>query len=161
MSVLRQDAVPARYSGAAIVGGDGTLVVEGLAGEGDRLMLGEQLPEVLPRTVRDAVVAVYAKAERVLGPVRFEWVYDGTRLWIVQLHIGATVSLPDALVPGDARSWVELDAQIPLPELRRRLAALAPYEGLRLVGIVNATSHIADLLRKSGIPTQIVRNATN
>lgn len=161
MSVLRQDAVPARYSGAAIVGGDGTLVVEGLAGEGDRLMLGEQLPEELPPTVRDAVVAVYAKAERVLGPVRFEWVHDGIRLWIVQLHVGATVSLPDALVPGDARSWVELDAQIPLPELRRRLAALAPGEGLRLVGVVNATSHIADLLRKSGVPTQIVRNATN
>lgn len=156
MSVLRQDAVPARYSGAAIVGGDGALVVEGLAGEGDRLMLGEQLPEVLPRTVREAVAEAYATAARALGPVRFEWVFDGTRLWIVQLHVGATVSLPDALVPGDAQDWVELDAQIPLPDLRRTLAALAPDTGLRLIGIVNATSHIADLLRKSGVPTRIV-----
>lgn len=159
MSVLRQDAVPARYSGAAIVGGDGVLVVEGLAGEGDRLMLGEQLPEVLPQMVREAVAEAYATAARALGPVRFEWVFDGTRLWIVQLHVGATVSLPDALVPGDARDWVELDAQIPLPDLRRTLAALAPDTGLRLVGVVNATSHIADLLRKSGVPARIVRPA--
>lgn len=156
MSVLRQDAVPARFSGAAIVDGNGRLVVEGLAGEGDRLMLGEQRPELLPQIIYDAVAAAYAAAARVLGPVRFEWVFDGTRLWIVQLHVGATVSLPDALVPGDAKTWVELDAQIPLPELRRTLAALAPNTGLRLVGVVNATSHIADLLRKSGIPTRIV-----
>lgn len=159
MSVLRQDAVPARYSGAAIVGGDGVLVIEGLAGEGDRLMLGERLPETLPDAVRNAVAETYATAARALGPVRFEWVFDGTRLWIVQLHVGATVSLPDALVPGAAQNWIELDAQTPLPELRRTLAALAPNTGLRLIGIVNATSHIADLLRKSGVPTQIVKPA--
>lgn len=157
MSVLRQDAVPARYSGAAIVGGDGTLVVEGLAGEGDRLMLGEQLPEMLPQTVREAVTEAYAQAERILGPVRFEWVYDGARLWIVQLHVGATVSLPDALVPGEAQNWMELDAQTSLHELRQHLASLPPNTGLRLFGVVNATSHIADLLRKAGVPTQIVK----
>lgn len=160
MSVLRQDAVPARYSGAVIVDGDGRLVVEGLAGEGDRLMLGEQLPEKLPQSVRAAVAEAYATAARTLGPVRFEWVFDGTRLWIVQLHIGATVSLPDALVPGSAKNWLELDARTPLPELRRTLAALPPETGLRLVGIVNATSHIADLLRKSGVPTEIQKPTT-
>ena len=161
MSVLRQDAVPARYSGAAIVGGDGSLVVEGLAGEGDRLMLGERLPEALPPVVRDEVTAAYQTAASVLGPIRFEWVFDGAQLWIVQLHVGATVSLPDALVPGEAETWIELDAQIPLPELRRVLAELAPHTGLRLIGVVNATSHIADLLRKSGIPTQIARVAVS
>lgn len=157
MSVLRQDAVPARYSGAAIVGGDGNLVIEGLAGEGDRLMLGEQLPEMLPQTIRDAVTAAYERAERALGPVRFEWVFDGARLWIVQLHVGATVSLPGALVPGEAQNWLELDAQTPLHELRQHLALLPSNTGLRLIGVVNATSHIADLLRKAGVPTQIVK----
>ncbi len=156
MSVLRQDAVPARYSGAAIVGGDGALVIEGLAGEGDRLMIGEQLPEILPQAVRDAVTTAYETAARALGPVRFEWVFDGTRVWIVQLHVGATITLPDAIVPGVAEYWVELDAQTPLAELRRILAEIPANTGLRLIGVVNATSHIADLLRKSGVPTQIV-----
>ncbi len=35
--------------------------------------------------VREAVAEAYATAARALGPVRFEWVFDGTRLWIVQL----------------------------------------------------------------------------
>ncbi|CAA2137693.1 hypothetical protein [Methylobacterium bullatum] len=157
MSVLRQDAVPARYSGAAIIGGDGTLVIEGLAGEGDRLMLGEQLPEMLPPLVRDAVAAAYVRAEQALGPVRFEWVFDGERLWVVQLHIGATESMPDALVPGEAENWLELDAQTPLHELRQHLEALPINTGLRLIGVVNATSHIADLLRKAGVPTRIAK----
>ncbi|WP_043352958.1 hypothetical protein, partial [Methylobacterium sp. B1] len=155
-SVLRQDAVPARHSGAAIVGGDGALVIEGRSGEGDRLMLGELPPEALPEAVRAAVQTAYLTVASVLGPVRFEWVHDGARLWIVQLHVGATATLPSALVPGEASNWVELDAATPLHDLRRRLQGLPPDTGLRLVGVVNATSHVADLLRKSGVPTRIV-----
>lgn len=155
-SVLRQDAVPARHSGAAIVGGDGEFVIEGRSGEGDRLMLGELLPEMLPTSVRDAVRAAYRTASARLGPVRFEWVHDGARLWVVQLHVGATSTLPSALVPGEASTWIELAASTPLADLRDLLDGLPPKTGLRLIGIVNSTSHVADLLRKSGVPTRVV-----
>lgn len=155
-SVLRQDAVPALFSGAAIVDADGTLVLEGLAGEGDLFMLGERQSEKLPDHICEAVIDTYSKAARTLGPVRFEWVFDGSVVWIVQMHLGATVSLPDAIVPGEAEDWVELDARVPLAELRKIVSELPERTGLRFVGEVNSTSHIADLLRKSGIPTRAV-----
>ncbi|KQT93446.1 hypothetical protein ASG60_08065 [Methylobacterium sp. Leaf469] len=155
-SVLRQDAVPARHSGAAIVGGDGELIIEGRSGEGDRLMLGELLPEALPTSVREAVQAAFRTAAERLGPVRFEWVHDGARLWIVQLHVGATTTLPSALVPGDASTWIDLDASTPLANLRELLDRLPPDTGLRLTGIVNPTSHVADLLRKARVPTRVL-----
>lgn len=154
-SVLRQDAVPALFSGAAIVAADGTLVLEGLAGEGDLFMLGERQSEKLPNHVCEAVIDTYAAAARALGPVRFEWVFDGSVVWIVQMHLGATVSLPDAIVPGEADDWFELDARVPLAELRRIVSELPDRTGLRFIGEVNSTSHIADFLRKAGVPTRI------
>jgi hypothetical protein len=154
-SVLRQDAVPALFSGAAIVAADGNLVMEGLAGEGDLFMLGERRSEKLPNHVCEAVNDTYAAAARELGPVRFEWVFDGSVVWIVQMHLGATVSLPDALVTGEADDWFELDARVPLTELRQIVSQLPNRTGLRFVGEVNSTSHIADFLRKAGVPTRI------
>ncbi|MEI9850523.1 MAG: hypothetical protein WDN24_06325 [Sphingomonas sp.] len=47
-SVLAQAAIPAAWSGAAIVGVDGALIVEGRKGEGDAFMLGTALPQDLP-----------------------------------------------------------------------------------------------------------------
>ena len=85
-SVLRQDAVAAGHSGAAIVGAEGQLTIEGRRGEGDKLMLGLQKPEQLPGHVADDVRAVHQRLSAALGPVRLEWVHDGTRVWVVQLN---------------------------------------------------------------------------
>lgn len=153
-SVLCQDAIPAMFSGAAIVTIDGRLHIEGLAGEGDGLMLGRDLPKDLPQIVRDQVQSVFESLSRHLGPVRFEWVHDGTRLWLVQLHKGATVTSQSVIVPGEAECWVDFDASLGLEALRSFLQELPAGVGVMVRGDIGLTSHLADLLRKSKRPTK-------
>ena len=154
-SVLCQAAVPAAFSGAAVVTLDGALAIEGVAGEGDRLMVGERLPEALPEPILADVSRAYAVAAATLGPVRFEWVHDGRSLWIVQLHRGATRSSTRVLVPGRASRWTRFEAARGLTALRDLLPTFRPGEGLVLVGEVGVTSHLADLVRRTGVPTRI------
>jgi hypothetical protein len=154
-SVLRQDAVNAGHSGAAIVGADGELAIEGCRGEGDRLMLGLDLPEPLPPHVADDVRSVHRRLSATLGPVRLEWVHDGVRAWIVQLHLGATSSVGSILVPGDADTWVRFPVERGLTALRSALEQLPAGAGLVLVGEVGLTSHVADLVRKAGAPARL------
>ncbi|KQO69370.1 hypothetical protein ASF18_01985 [Methylobacterium sp. Leaf89] len=155
-SVLSQAAVPARYSGAAIVMADGVLAVEGKQGEGDLFMLGVNAPELLPGFVIEDVRAAHRRLHDALGPVRFEWVHDGDKAWIVQLHLGATRSTAKVLVPGEAEQWIRFEARDGLEKLRVALRDLPTDAGLSLVGNVGLTSHIADVVRKAGKPARIV-----
>lgn len=156
VSVLDQAAVPATYSGAAIVDADGDLAVEGRVGEGDRFMLGIDPPEPLPGDVIADVAARYRDLAERLGPVRFEWVKDDSQVWIVQLHIGATVSRAGELYPGEASEWVEFDVDLGLDRLRGLYSDLEPGAGVILRGEVGMTSHFADLARRSMRPTRLV-----
>jgi hypothetical protein len=97
----------------------------------------------------------YHLAQDKLGPVRFEWVHDGSRVWIVQLHKGATDSSASTLVPGEADQWEVFDVASGLEELRRLLAQLPSNVGLQIRGDVGLTSHVADLLRKAQRPARL------
>ncbi len=154
-SVLRQDAVPAQHSGAAIVAGDGTLAIEGRIGEGDRFMLGVEPPQALPSAVHAAVTATFEKLHSIFGPVKFEWVHDGERVWVVQLHRGATESRAEAIVPGEAATWAEFRVEDGLDKLRQLLTELPSDGGIAVVGDVGLTSHIADVLRRAGRPAKV------
>ena len=154
-SLLRQDAVPARHSGAAIVTADGELVIEGRRGEGDGLMVGTALPEPLPGEVLLRVRDAYERLRDWLGEVRFEWVDDGGRAWVVQLHVGATGTSRRIVVGGEPQRWVEFDARRGLTELRQALRDLPVGSGLTVTGGVSVTSHIADVLRKAGVPARL------
>ncbi|AJP73430.1 hypothetical protein [Sphingomonas hengshuiensis] len=154
-SILRQDAVPARYSGAAIVQADGSLAVEGLAGEGDLFMLGTRDPEALPAEIISAVTHAFDRLQAAFGPVRFEWVHDGQQVWIVQLHLGATISTATAVVPGEAQVWTDFKVEDGLEKLRRLLEGLPGDGGVNLIGQFGLTSHIADVLRRAGLPARI------
>lgn len=154
-SVLCQAAVPALCSGAAIVTADGVLVIEGASGEGEAFMKGEAGPERLPAHVVGDVEALYQRAALHLGPVRFEWVHDGRSAWIVQLHRGATQSTSAVLVPGDAEHWIPFDVTVGLEKLRYTVSRLDPGAGLLLRGDVGLTSHIADVIRRAGVPAKI------
>ena len=154
-SVLRQDAVAAGHSGAAIVDAGGQLTIEGRRGEGDKLMLGLQRPEPLPGHVADEVRAVHQRLSAALGPVRLEWVHDGVRTWVIQLNLGATASTGSTLVPGDAETWIRFPVERGLARLRDTLKSLPTGAGIVLVGEVGLTSHIADVVRKAGAPARL------
>lgn len=157
-SVLYQRAVPSCFAGAAVSGADG-LIIEGAAGEGDAFMLGITGPQALPNAILTAIHARNDEIAATLGPVRFEWVHDGQRLWIVQLHRGATDSQGLVIVPGDAERWVKFDVAEGLEALRLLAAEILPGSGIELVGEVGLTSHIADLMRRAGTPARLQRLA--
>jgi len=154
-SILSQAAVVAHYSGALIVNAEGKPVIEGTKGEGEAFMLGTAMPEILPDLVIKDVLALFINAFDKLGPVRFEWVHDGEMAWVVQLHKGATSSVDNVIVPGDAAIWCDFDISFGLAALRTRLEGMEEGMGLLIQGQVGLTSHVADVLRKSGIPARI------
>lgn len=158
-SVICQAAVPAVYSGAAIVTIDGRLLVEGRSGEGDGLMLGIDHPEELPGGVAGQIDAVFKKLSAALGPVRFEWVFDGTTVWVVQLHRGATQTSQTVLVPGTAENWLTFEASEGLEALRTFLKHMPDDTGVEIEGEIGLTSHLADLVRKSKRPARLAAPA--
>jgi hypothetical protein len=155
MSVLSQQGVFQFYSGALIVGGDGNLIIEGKSGEGESLMLGVSVPEELPRQVQMDIRALYARAEAVLGAVRFEWVHDGERAWIVQLHSGVTDTIQDDITNRTAERWQTFDVRLGLDELRKAVAALPVDTGIILSRRLGLTSHFADVLRRANVPARM------
>lgn len=157
-SVISQSAVPPRYSGAAITKKDGRLHIEGKTGAGDDFMLGRAMPEQLPDSVVRDLQQTNKKIRERLGPVRFEWVHDGKQIWIVQLHKGATKSTTTVIVPGEASEWATFRTENGLESLRELIATLPAKVGLHLQGEVGLTSHVADLLRKSGRPSRVIPN---
>jgi len=156
-SVLSQSAVRARFSGTAITDRDGEPVIEGACGEGDRFMRGQSSPESLPAEIAADVEETYAEAVSAIGALRFEWVHDGERVWIVQLHKGGTNSAAAILVPGEAAEWAVFKTSRGLDELRHFLACLPADVGVRIEGEIGLTSHFADLVRKTKRPAWISR----
>jgi hypothetical protein len=153
-SILAQEGVSALYSGSLIVERNGCLLIQGVEGYGDEFMLGraiDDLPEIILGAVRD----LYQQAANALGPVRFEWVYDGSAVWLVQLHQGATTSLGNTIYPGGASVFHRFDVAKGIEALRALIAHTNADEGIVLVGKAGITSHLGDLLRKARIPSRI------
>jgi hypothetical protein len=154
-SVLSQEGVKPDYSGALIVGSDGRVIIEGKRGEGETLMKGEALPERIPSRVAADARALFAHASAALGPIRLEWVHDGIRAWLVQLHRGATETSRTQITAGEAKHWVPFEATQGLEALRAKLADLPAGTGLLLKGRIGLTSHIADIIRKARVPARM------
>jgi hypothetical protein len=155
-SVLSQEGVRPHFSGAMLITDDGELVVEGKYGEGESLMQGINLPVELPGEIVEDVRRLSRRAEAALGPVRIEWVHDGKHPWVVQLHVGATTRKSVELNIGEAASWIDFDVAKGLVPLRALLDGLHDGIGIRLNGRVGLTSHIAEVIRNSGIPARMI-----
>ena len=155
-SVLAQDGVEARFSGALVTGSDGEPLIEGVAGAGDRFMLGRQAPEELPPEIAGSLRDLYRRATGRLGPVRFEWAHDGARPWIIQLHRGASAGAGRVIFPGEPERFHPLETAQGIDALRALIARIeGTGEGVVLIGHVGVTSHFGDLLRRARIPSRI------
>ena len=158
-SILSQEDIDARYSGACIMGADDSLIIEGKAGKGDVFMVGEGATEQLPGYIEQQVRATYKHAADQLGPVRMEWVYDGTRVWVVQLHVGKSASTAEVIYPGnESTEYLHYDTSGGLEGLRALIDAHVPGTGIALHGNVGITSHLGDVLRKAKVPSKLVRS---
>jgi hypothetical protein len=156
---LAQRSVDAKYSGAIISSTTGDLTIEGTKGFGDTFMVGTGKLAKLPSQVLTAVSGLYNQAFVRLGPVRMEWVYDGSVAWVVQFHRGTTPSSGSIIYPGEASSFKRFDVRSGLESLRSLIDSRSDEnEGILLVGDVGVTSHFGDLLRKARIPSRIERS---
>jgi hypothetical protein len=155
-SLLAQEGVDARWSGAAVATLSGDLIIEGVAGSGDRFMLGAMAPVEVPNAVQHRVRAVYQRAEEQIGPVRMEWVDDGRMTWVVQFHRGASISFEGTIVPGEPAHFRHFDVSDGIEKLRAAVMhAKATGDGILLVGRVGLTSHFGDILRRARVPARI------
>ena len=155
VAVLAQEGVRAHWSGAALPGEDGGLLVEGVAGFGDDFMLARAAPDPLPAGVLDEIGQFGARAAAALGPVRFEWAHDGDTAWVVQLHLATAAASGTTIYPGTPSAWRRFDPALGLERLRDLIATVPPGEGIELTGDVGVTSHAGDLLRRAAIPSRL------
>ena len=155
VAVLAQEGVPARFSGAALPGEGGGLLVEGVAGSGEDFMLARAAPTPLPGPVLDDVRRVGERAAATLGPVRFEWAHDGHDAWVVQLHLATVAVSRTTIYPGTPSRWRPFDPAQGLDQLRTLIATIDQDEGIEVTGHVGVTSHVGDLLRRAAIPSRL------
>jgi hypothetical protein len=158
-SVISQRGINASFSGALITGADGSLIVEGVEGVGDSFMQGTSGPQKIPDSVAQSVRTVARKAMDRLGPVRFEWVHDRDKTWVVQFHRGATESSGMTIVPGEPRTFRRFEVEKGLAALRELVGHLRPDEGIALIGDVGMTSHFGDVLRRAKVPSRLERGS--
>ncbi len=157
-SVLIQDEVTPKYSGALLTDVAGEPIIEGVAGRGDALMLGSIAPANLPQPLQTKLKDLHDYLWHDFGGIRLEWVFDGDQLWIVQLQQEAAKSSGTVIVDGDFSSEVTFRAENGLEELRALTTRVqGTSTAIKLVGDVGITSHMADVLRRSSIPSRLLR----
>lgn len=156
-AVLAQEGVNALWSGASMPAGDGQDFVQGVEGSGEEFMVGDAAPADLPAHVIDDVRGLAARARDVLGPVRLEWAHDGSRAWVVQMHIAKHFfGGEQVLSEGEASEWIDFHTMDGLDRLREILPKAAKRgAGVLVHGQIGITSHVGDLLRKAKIPGRL------
>jgi len=153
-SILSQHSVDAIFSGAAVPSRDG-LLVEGVKGFGDDFMVGKESPATLPRELTELIRNVHDSLFSKLGEINFEWVYDGTNVWIVQLSMAVVVSDPKIIYPGDASHYYKFNVNDGLESLRELVRSINKDEGIELIGNIGVTSHFGDILRNAHVPSKL------
>ncbi len=155
-SVAVQAAVETIHAGAAAFTASGDLMIEGVMGEGDAFMMGSAPPSELPPNVTALVQSTAAQMYERLGPSRFEWAYDGSRVWILQLHSGAIPSHGLTIYPGEPVEERQFAVEQGLPALRALASELEGTNvGVVLLGNVGITSHFGDVLRRARVPSRM------
>lgn len=162
-SIISQDAVEALYSGASFVTEyEKNDLIEGVSGNGDKFMVGEQNKLELPKEVIKAVKTLNNKIRsyhKELSDVSVEWVYDGSIVWLVQLNQLKGQNKYNSLerniiVHGSPSHYEKVFVKDGLDSLRNKIHLLKDKNiGVELIGNIGVTSHFGDLLRLSNIPS--------
>lgn len=118
-------------------------------------MLARAAPARLPGRVVDDVRRVGLRATVALGLVRFEWVHDGDRSWVLQLHLATAARSSTAIHPGTASRWHRFDPSLGLERLLELIVAIGQVEGVEVAGDIGMTSHTGDLLPRAAIPSRL------
>lgn len=160
-AILSQDAVEAKYSGGAIIAKlKKNDVIEGVQGTGDEFMLGQAFKHELPDCVKnelDKVINKLRAYNNLIGDISIEWVYDGNKIWIVQLNQLKNSGCGNTIVYGNPLYFKQFDVKKGLESLRDIIRSLKNENiGIELVGNVGITSHFGDLLRQANIPSRIL-----
>jgi hypothetical protein len=157
VSVLSQEGVRAAFSGASIGTGQQEAIVEGVEGIGSEFMLGRKPAQHLPPTTIAAVRKLMESVVQVVGgTLKLEWVYDGERVWILQMQQLKNAPRDSVVVPGEASRFKRFNVAEGIDRFREIVAdARAAGDGIILVGSVGVTSHFGDILRRSGVPSRI------
>lgn len=165
-AILSQDAVDAKYSGGAIITKETENdLIEGVQGNGEKFMLGQEYKNDLPEIVKNelkATMNTLRSYNNLLGDVSIEWVYDNKKIWIVQLNQLKNNGSGNIIVPGFPSSYEKFNVKNGLEALRDRIQIIKNKDiGIEIVGDVGVTSHFGDLLRQSNIPSRIVNVSEN
>src|SRR5437879_7344125 len=99
-SILVQDEVLARFSGALLTDLDQQPIIEGVRGFGDEFMLGRVGPSQLDQHLMDSLTELHTTLVRSVGSVRAEWAFDGKSVWMIQLQQEEPVSTGRTIVSG-------------------------------------------------------------
>lgn len=157
-SVLVQDSVDARYSGAAVSQVGAEPLIEGVSRMGDEFMLGRQAPETLPADVIGEVRELHDTLAAELGSVHIEWAHDGKAVWLLQLRQVAPLPGASVIVAGTPDRFRRFEVARGLEALRAEIDdARQLGEGIELVGNIGITSHFGDVLRQAGVPSTLTR----
>lgn len=156
-SIIVQDEVQARFSGALLTDRDDKPIVEGVTGFGDDFMLGRVGPSRLASDLVHRLEDLHAMLLRYVGGIRAEWCFDGKTVWVIQLQQEVAVSAGHTIVPGRVESELEFDVSDGLSGLRELIQLIeGKTVGIKIIGDVGITSHIADVLRRHRVPSRIV-----
>jgi len=157
VSLLIQDEVAAQYSGALITDVSGNPIIEGVSGFGDEFMLGRTTPSALDADLISRLSDLHSRLVPDLGSLRLEWAYDGTTIWVLQLQQEAALSDGWTIVEGKPDFEFEFRPSAGLAGLRELVHQVkGSSQGIRVIGSIGITSHIADVLRRHRIPSRIV-----
>lgn len=156
-SIIIQDEVSAQFSGALLTDRNNRPIIEGVTGFGDSFMQGRVGPSQLESQLIMRLEELHAMLLQSVGGVRAEWAFDGETIWLIQLQQESAVSTGYTIVPGEVESEVEFHVQRGLSGLRELIElAEGSRVGIKVIGNVGMTSHIADVLRRHRVPSRIV-----
>jgi hypothetical protein len=153
-SILSQHSLDAVYSGAAVPSKTG-LLIEGVKGFGDDFMVGKESPIELTKGLKDQIRDIYNSFFPKLGEINFEWVYDGDKVWIVQLSKSTVLSSSKIIYPGKVNTYLSFHVVEGLEALREMVKSLQPNVGIELIGKIGITSHFGDVLRNAHVPSKL------